>query len=167
MWAWWLQRERGGICPGNSNSYNPFSPWTNITVSFPQKIESLQSAFVCGSVCMKTSQTLQKCQFPCIYWTYSPLEYCHGVTKNNGKDVGLHMISSTVILCICESDLSAPPLSMCFRQCRWAQCNSLSFYVSIERQITVSWWFYETDVSFFEIVILLRDASWGLLAESH
>uniref|UniRef100_A0A8D3CKD1 Dystrophin related protein 2 n=1 Tax=Scophthalmus maximus TaxID=52904 RepID=A0A8D3CKD1_SCOMX len=52
--------------------------------------------------------------------------------------VGLHMISSTVILCICESDLSAPPLSMCFRQCRWAQCNSLSFYVSIERQITVS-----------------------------
>lgn len=44
--------------------FNSFPPRTNITVSFPQKIKSVKSAFVvCGSVCMNSSESLQKPQF--------------------------------------------------------------------------------------------------------
>lgn len=154
---------------GEKMLFNSFSPRTNFTVSFPQNIKSVKSAFVvCGSVCMNSSESLQTPQFHRNYGTYSPLDYCYSVAKTIQKMVAYIWclgISSGVTLCIFECDLIPSPTSVSVFSAMLLCAVQFTIFLSVYQStnhsnlmvLCNSCW--AKLAFFFFLMILLRDAS--------
>lgn len=75
---------------------------------------------------MNPRRSLQRLLFCSSYWTYSPLEYCHSVAKNNTNhgNVAYKIFESYTIPLWLWIEASIV-VSVCFLQCSSVQCNSL------------------------------------------